>query len=147
MKVRGMGIMWYNFIDQYQLNNTYMIIALPFPKFKEIESKLSIHTIPEGYVNDYIILNNRKYVAVGGCGNGKGTGWEYFWIHEIIPISIYDGMHPPLTYSEHNRAVELKKRERGYTGILVNCDKILHVFVGELITVECSKSEKQLEIF
>ncbi|HEY6913209.1 MAG TPA: hypothetical protein VI413_00920, partial [Paludibacter sp.] len=94
-----------------------MLITVPIPKFKEIESKLAIENIPEGYVINHIILDNKKYVITGGCGNGKG-GWEYFWMTEIIPLEIYTGDLKPLNYGEHWKEVRAEKRPRRYAGML-----------------------------
>lgn len=58
-----------------------MKIAVSIPKFNELENKLTLETIPEGNITNHIILDNKKYAVVGGCGNGK-CGWEEFYIHE-----------------------------------------------------------------
>ena len=123
-----------------------MKISVPIPKFNELESKLTLESIPEGHVTNHIILDNKKYAVVGGCGSGN-CGWKEFYIHEIIPLEIYTGELVPMKYGEHFKEVTAGNRERCYTGMLIKCEGIQHVFVGEKITVECSNSEKQLEIF
>jgi len=103
-----------------------MKIFLPVPKFNEIESKLALDTIPSGYVINYIILENKKYVVTGGCGSGK-CGWIEFYIYEIIPIEIYKDSLKPLNYAEHFKEVELNNRNRSYTGMLIKCEGIQNV--------------------
>jgi len=123
-----------------------MKVTVPIPKFNEIESKLTLESVPEGYVTSHIIQDNKKYAVIGGCGSGK-NGWEEFYIHEIIPLEIYLGHLKPLDYVDHFKEVTTGNRERSYTGMLVKCEGIQHVFVGEKITVKSSNSEKQLLIF
>jgi len=135
--------------DKFEVIKTTITpsITVPIPKFKEIESKLSLSTIIDGYVTDYFMLENRKFAAVGAMGTGTGIGWAALFIYEIIPISIYKGSLCPMTYQEHFNDVDKGNRERRYNGMLISCERIQHVFIGEKITVKCSNSEKQLEIF
>jgi len=123
-----------------------MEITVPIPKFNEIESKLTLESIPEGYVINHIILDNKKYAVTGGCGSGKG-GWEEFYIHEIIPLEIYTDTLKPTNYGEHWKEVAAGSRPRSYTGMLVKCEGMQHVFVGEQITVKSNNTEKQLLMF
>lgn len=124
-----------------------MEIIVSAPKFQEIEQKMTLETIPEGYVRDYILIENRKYVCTGGCGTGFGDRWDYFFIDQIMSISDYDGALTPLSYGEHWKEVDLNNRCRSYAGMKVKCEGIPHVFVGEQIIVKSNQSEKQLELF
>lgn len=123
-----------------------MDIYVSSPKFKEIENNLGLEFIPSGYCLNFIFIDNKKYVVTGGCGSGN-NGWMNFHIHEVVPIEIYKGVLKPLNYSEHFKEVELKNRERSYTGMKIKCAGIKSVFVGDQITVKCNDYEKQLELF
>lgn len=116
-------------------------------KFKEMDELISCTTIAErSYAKGWVEINNTPYVIIGSMGSGTGPNDNY-WGHKIVYLKFYTGNKKPLRYNEHRIEVDQNKRERGYDGMIVDCNGIECVMVGEQVTFTCEAEQKQLNLF
>ena len=125
-----------------------MTIKVSQQKFNEMESMITLETIPNGYAKGFVTVQGTPYVITGACGKGTGeSGWKKFWGNKIVDLRLYDGDLKPLSYDDYRQSVDKGERERGYNSIITKCNGIDVVILKDQFTFEMEKTEEQLNLF
>ena len=94
-------------------------IAISNTKFNELHGLVSCQYRGEkGTVVGTTFYNNLEY-AITGYMSKAGHCSEYYG-NQVIDLNKYTGKLKPLDIHEHRMEVDFEKRERGYTGLIVN---------------------------
>jgi hypothetical protein len=90
-------------------------------KFEEMGKIISCDWIIEkGAARGTVHFEGTEFVITSAVGNGNGTGgWKEVTGYRVVDKQKYKGTLEPLPYNAHYWEVDIGRRERGYTGMLI----------------------------
>lgn len=124
---------------------TTSLSKIPEAKYNELRATYSGDTIAEfGATRGSVFLDRKELVCTSIF---SGPGSEVVVAKEIVGLDQYAGDIEPKEYKFHNVDVSQGKRPRGYSGMLVRCNRRSVVFTGPDLKFEKSNEGKQNSLF